>query len=357
MSLAADQISFGFTAAAAGADRRASDVERYALMLEDCKVAYDLGYDVAWVLEHHFTDYYPTPSPLLVMSHLAAAFPGLSLGSSVIVAPWYQPLRLAEEISMVSNLCSGELHLSFGRGTAKLEYDAFDVDMSEARERYSECMEILSKALSGEKFAHHGEHFQIGREVVLRPTPKREKIHLYGAVGSEQSAPVNAEMGLPILCNSQFPPHVLARIVAAWRQRAEQLKLQTNGILPISANCLVGDSDEAAREEMRGYMATFFALQADHYEADANHWKDIEGYKQFSKSFGNLRKLADPANLDGFLDYQLVGTPDTICQRIETLAELGFNHFIVNCGKEGMPAEVRHDTYRRIAKEVAPAFR
>ena len=64
----------------------------------------------------------------------------------------------------------------------------------------------------------------------------------------------------------------------------------------------------------RGYMANFFGLQADHYEADANHWKDIAGYEQFSKTFGNLRKLADPNNLDGFLDYQLVGTPDTVAE-------------------------------------------
>ena len=83
-------------------------------------------------------------------------------------------------------------------------------------------------------------------------------------------------MGLPILCNTQFPPHMLERIVTAWRARADELGLPAKDSLPISANCHIADSDEEAREGVRGYMAQFFALQAAHYEAEADHWKDIE---------------------------------------------------------------------------------
>ena len=84
------------------------------------------------------------------MSHLAAAFPGLSLGSCVLVLPWYNPLRLAEEISMLSHFCKGDLHLAFGRGTAKIEYDAYDIDMSSAKERFKEAIKIINQALLGE---------------------------------------------------------------------------------------------------------------------------------------------------------------------------------------------------------------
>ncbi len=350
-------MRFGFTAAAAATGpEAASDAARYRQMMEDCRIGESLGYDTAWVLEHHFTDYFPTPSPLMVIAHIAAACPALSLGTCVIVAPWYNPLRLAEEISMASHFCRNDLHLSFGRGTAKLEYDAYDIDMRSARGRYGECMEILEKALSGAAFEHDGEHFKIGRQVRLRPTPNRERIHFYGAVGSIQSAPVNADMGMPVLCNSQFPPHMLVKILAAWRERAEERGIETNGVFPISANCLIADSDEEARETARGYLARYFGLQADHYEAEADHWQDIPGYEQFSKSFGNLRKPADPNNLDGFLDYQLIGTPATVAERLATLRDIGFNHLIVNCAKEGIPAEIRHSTMARMIEDVAPKF-
>ena len=110
-----NSLKFGFTAVAASTGNdTGDDKSRYNQMIKDCRLGYELGFDCAWVLEHHFTDYFPTPSPLILMSHLAAAFPGLSLGSCVLVVPWYNPLRLAEEISMLSHLCAGELHLAFG---------------------------------------------------------------------------------------------------------------------------------------------------------------------------------------------------------------------------------------------------
>ena len=150
-----NSLKFGFTAVAASTgDDAGDDTSRYAQMLDDCRLGYKLGYDCAWVLEHHFTDYFPTPSPHILMSHLAAAFPGLSLGSCVLVVPWYNPLRLAEEISMLSHLCTGELHLAFGRGTAKLEYDAYDIDMSSAKDRFKEAITIIDKGLSGEVIDH-----------------------------------------------------------------------------------------------------------------------------------------------------------------------------------------------------------
>ena len=66
------------------------------------------------------------------MAHIAAAFPDLSLGTSVLVLPWYHPLRLAEEIAMLNGMTTGTLHLGIGRGTARMEYDAYNVDMNEA---------------------------------------------------------------------------------------------------------------------------------------------------------------------------------------------------------------------------------
>src|SRR4249919_1118957 len=145
--------SFGFQAAAAGASGK-SDHELYCDLMEDCALGHRLGYDAAWLLEHHFSDYYPTPSPLLLMAHIAAKFPDLSLGTSVLVLPWYHPLRLAEEIAMLNSLTSGTLHLGIGRGTAKMEYDAYGVDMNEGRARFAENFQIVEQGLSGETFTH-----------------------------------------------------------------------------------------------------------------------------------------------------------------------------------------------------------
>ena len=351
-------LTFGFTAVAAADDSpERSDAARYRRMVDECRLGHALGFDCAWVLEHHFTDYFPTPSPTVVMAHLAAACPGLSLGSSVIVVPWYSPLRLAEEIAMLSHFCTGDLHLAVGRGTAKLEYDAYDIDMTTGKSRLAEAMQLIRAALGGARLGHDGRHYRIGRDVVLRPDPVRERIHFYGAVGSRESAAGNADMGLPILLNTQFPPHMLRKIIAAWQERADSLALDPAGYRPLSTNCVIADSDEQAREGARHYLAAFFALQADHYEADADHWKDIEGYRQFSRSFGMLRQMSDPDNLDGFLDNQLIGAPTTVAGRLEQYRDMGFTHFILNFAREGWPVHMRESSMRRFAGEIAPRFR
>ena len=62
-----------------------------------------------------------------------------------------------------------------------------------------------------------GDFYEVGRKVAIRPTPNREKIHFYGAVGSKESAVGNADMGMPILLNTQFPPHMLKKVTTGWQ--------------------------------------------------------------------------------------------------------------------------------------------
>jgi alkanesulfonate monooxygenase SsuD/methylene tetrahydromethanopterin reductase-like flavin-dependent oxidoreductase (luciferase family) len=159
----AGEVEFGFVASAADAPGT-PDHELYRTVLEDVEFHADLGYTTAWLIEHHFSDYFPTPSPLILASHIAARFPELSLGTCVLVTPWYQPLRLAGEIAMLSLLTEQPLHLGLGRGTAKYEFDAFGVDMQESRQRFEEAYEILTLALSGEAFTYQGTYLQVPKQ-------------------------------------------------------------------------------------------------------------------------------------------------------------------------------------------------
>ena len=89
----------------------------------------------------------------------------------------------------------------------------------------------------------------------------------------------------------------------------------------------------------RRYYPPYFDLQCAHYESDADPWADIPEYQDFSRMFANLRKLTDPAELDPFLDSNLVGSPATICRRIDQLAALGFNYFMVSSATPGTPLD------------------
>ncbi len=348
-----NDLTVGFQAAAAG-DAHQSDHQLYRELIDDCALGQKLGYDAAWLLEHHFSDYYPTPSPLLMMAHIAAKFPDLSLGTSVLVLPWYHPLRLAEEIAMLNSLTRGTLHLGIGRGTAKMEYDAYNVDMNEGRARFAEVFQIVEKGLAGKPFTHKGRFWNIERPIRLRPEPIAKPVRFYGAIGSPASAEVMGDLGIAPICLSTFPDGLLAKILERWRARAGAKS--RGAILPISVKMFIADTDEDAREMGRRYYPPYFALQADHYEADANPWADIPEYADFSRMFANLRKLANPDELGPFLDANLVGSAETIAKRIDRLAALGFNYFMVSSATPGTPFAVRQRMMTRFAEEVCPRF-
>jgi alkanesulfonate monooxygenase SsuD/methylene tetrahydromethanopterin reductase-like flavin-dependent oxidoreductase (luciferase family) len=346
-------IAFGFQAAPASAERK-SDQVLYREVMEDCALGHRLGYDAAWLLEHHFGDYYPTPSPLLFMAHIAAALPDLSLGTSVLVLPWYHPVRLAEEIAMLNSLTRGTLHLGIGRGTAKSEYDAYNVDMNEARARFAECYRIVEKGLTGEPFTHDGRFWKIERPIRVRPERVDKPVRFYGAIGSAASAEIMGDLGVPPICLSTFPDGLLTRILDRWRTRAGARA--AGAVLPISVKMFIADTDAEAEALGRRYYPPYFALQADHYEVDVNPWTEIPEYHEFSRMFANLRKLTDPDALGPFMASNLVGSPDTIRRRIDALAALGFNYFMVSSATPGTPIELRQTMMRRFAEEICPQY-
>lgn len=334
----------------------ASDAVMYASALEDAHLGHSLGFSAGWIIEHHFTDYYPTPNPLIMLSHVAAACPGLGLGTSVMVLPWYNPLRFAEDVAMLQVLSKGPLHIGIGRGTAKLEYDAFEVDMTEARERFRESWEIVRTALEGKPFTYKGQYLSVDQEITLRPVLNGVKPNFYGAIGSPPSASIMADLGLPPLALAQFPDHLLQRIMDNWRARRLELSQSTNATAPILVQCYIADTDEEARAQARQYLPLYFKKQVEHYEILKNPWKDLEGYEQFSRYFDNLLKLSNADNIDGFIDLNAVGSPSTVERRIRELSAIGFNHFLMTNSTPGVPKDVRHNMMKRLAHDIMPRF-
>src|SRR5690606_11374005 len=110
--------------------------------------------------------------------------------------------------------------------------------------------------------------------------------HLYGAVGSPESADVMADMNLPLISIASFPIEFQAKVIERWRARMAQ---NGNSIdkrtLPITMFCFIGDTDEEAIAIAKRYLPPMFQLQVRHYESDADHWAKLPGYEQHSRFF------------------------------------------------------------------------
>jgi alkanesulfonate monooxygenase SsuD/methylene tetrahydromethanopterin reductase-like flavin-dependent oxidoreductase (luciferase family) len=154
-----------------------------------------LGFDSIWSVEHHFTPYTMVPDVVQFLTYMAGRTNKIELGTMVIVLPWHDPVRVAEQISMLDLLSNGRIVIGFGRGAATVEYNGFRVPMEESRERFVEAAEVVVKALANERFEHQGKFFQIP-EMSIRPRPfSHPERRLYGAAVSPDTAERMAKLG------------------------------------------------------------------------------------------------------------------------------------------------------------------
>src|SRR5207249_12195560 len=92
-----------------------------------------LGFDSIWATEHYGSAYSMQPNPLQYLAYWAGRTARVDVGTAVIVAPWWNPVRLASEISMLDILLRGRrLHLGIGRGISPHEYASLGYPIGES---------------------------------------------------------------------------------------------------------------------------------------------------------------------------------------------------------------------------------
>jgi probable F420-dependent oxidoreductase len=146
----------------------------YREVLEMACLAETLGFDSAWVSEHHGAGDGYLPSLLPMLAAIAAVTSRIRLGTGVMLTPFHDPLRLAEDAAFVDQLSGGRLLLGLGLGWREEEFRMFGVPPSERLRRTTETVEILRRAWTGERFSFDGRHFHYD-DVQVIPRPFAEQ--------------------------------------------------------------------------------------------------------------------------------------------------------------------------------------
>ncbi len=172
---------------------RGSDDPRrvYRETLELFVAAEELGFDAGWVAQHHFKKelgFLPSPFPFLAA--VAERTQRIRLGTSIVVLPLENPLRVAEDASVVDLLSGGRLELGVGSGASPQEFVPFDVDIANRHERTTEGLELIKRALRSDVWGEGGQQLQ-------PPAPTlAERIWLSGLSPLGATYAANHEAGL-----------------------------------------------------------------------------------------------------------------------------------------------------------------
>jgi len=338
-----------------GRARRDVDVYQDELRLAD--LCEPLGFDSIWSVEHHFTDYTMCPDVLQFLTYMAGRTTRVALGSMVVVLPWHDPLRVAEEVSMLDSISGGRVILGLGRGAGKVEFEGFRVPMGESRERFVEYAQMLLEGLEKGYCELDGEFVSQPR-ADIRPAPfKSFRGRTYAAAVSPESMKIMAELGVGILIIPQKPWKEVAKELTEYHA----LYRQINGVEPpppISAGWTFCDSDaDRAREQGHRWIGGYFRSVLDHYQFGAEHMKTTKGYEYYAKMTDKIHTYGDDKVIDFFVDLQVWGTPEQCYDKIlDVRRRVGNDHFVGVFSYAGMPAAEAERNMRLFATDVMPAL-
>ena len=202
------------------ADRKIPLASIYHRAIERFEIMDQAGYDAVWLAEHHFSGFSVCPSVHMMATMAAARTQRLRIGTAVSLAPFYHPLRLAEEVALLDVLSGGRVNWGAGRGFSRGEFAAFGIPIEESATRFRETVDIVLRAWTEQRLSHAGEHFQFeGVEVLPKPLQQPHP-PVWMAATSESAIDWAASRGFSILMD----PHCTHAELASKRGRyGEQL--------------------------------------------------------------------------------------------------------------------------------------
>ena len=335
-----------------------TDLEVYKNELRLADMVEPLGFDSIWGVEHHFTDYTMCPDVLQFLSYMAGRTKTLQLGSMVVVLPWHNPVRVAEQFSVLDHLSDGRAIIGVGRGLARVEFDGFKLEMSESRTRFAESTKLLVQALEDGYAEFDGELIKQPR-ADIRPKPyKSFKGRTYAAAVSPESSLALAQLGLGMLIIPQKPWNEVETELESYRKIFQEINGQ-----PAPPPIVVGftfchEDQERAKEMASEYVGNYWESIMDHYEFHSDHLKETKGYEYYGKFTEKIERYGDQDVKDFFLDLQVWGTPEQCYDKIMTTrGRLGSESFLAAFSFGGMPYPEVEKSMRLFAEPVMPRLK
>ena len=297
--------------------------------LECLHAAEDLGFDYIWAPEHHSTQYGYCASPMLTLAAVASRTKRIRLGSGVVVLPFNDPIRVAEEAAMLDLMSDGRFDLGVGRGFQPVEYESFPVDQARSRQVFDEAIQVVVQAWTQDCVNFKGAYFDIVERPV-RPKPL-QKPHppIWMAAISDESFWLAGKNGFNLLCSMVygFKSEAAAELIRGYHGALKAYGHFT-AAREVAALTMVYccETTQQARQDFGGPVLWYYRTIAN-YAAPPAGKPPIEGYE----AYAHTRNVARTVQWDELLEKGAVvcGNPEACVRQIEEMRrKYGFTQII-----------------------------
>ena len=330
-------------------DEDMRDVARH--VTEMVQMADAGGFDIVWAAEHHAIEMTIAPGPFQLLAHLAAHTSRIRLGTAVVVAPYWHPIKLAGEAAMIDLLSGGRLELGIGKGAYQREFDRMvdGIDLNQGVPMMLEMMPAL-KALWRGDYAHDGEYWSFPATTSCPKPLQKPHPPLWVAARHPTSFDSAVEHGCSVMTWALTRPFAeveayMGRFedAVANHPEAERPRFMT------MRHAAVYERPEDADTYVNAVI-----LQGGQFENLFGQLAPVvEGFPE-AVAFEKLRNRAE-YEPEVLLENLIFGSPDQVIEKLRPYEALGVDYFCY-CASYGCPVPEQKTSLRLFIDEVMPAF-
>lgn len=305
-----------------------------------------LGFDEAWLTEHHFIDDGYSPSLFPIGAAIAARTQRIRIGTFLLLLPLHNPVQVAEDTAVLDIISGGRFDLGVGLGYRPGEFDAQGIPAGERAGRMRESLPILRRLLSGETVTVDGKYTTLHDIRISPPALQRPHPPIWVGGTAPKAVQRAADMGMHFLSGgpgstaiydnalrtagrdpddfhvaATVPTYVAPTREQAWRIAAEPLRYMASGYLKWTA-----EASGTSEEEL--------------------------------PTLPSAAEIATQQSMDFFGEDMMVGTPEDVIAKIERhRSDTRLTHLVSAMALPGMPADDVRAGMDLFAREVIPYFR
>jgi limonene 1,2-monooxygenase len=307
----------------------------------------ELGFDEAWIGEHHSSGWEYVGAPDLILAHLISQTRRIRLGTGVISVPYHNPFHVADRMLLLDHLSSGRAMLGVGPGALPFDAVSLGIDPLEARRMLDEGLEVILALFRGERVSRTTDWFEL-KDAYLQ-LPAYSSPHLEVAVSSLHTPGGPKLAGKYGTSMMMFNPTQQAGFDAL------------NNQWQIVEDQAAEYGQSVSRDNWR-LVAPMFVAETE-AEARRQVMVGVDRWCYYMKKVATLPILPPgddtEASIDALVDsgFAVIGTPTQAIEQIERLYERsgGFGTFLVWANDWATPAAT-HRSFELLASEVMPRF-
>ena len=337
--------------------------DAYEQTIREVQLEERLGFDYHFVIEHQSHSGGQWTSPAVYLATLARHTSTIRIGGMIFLVPFYNPMRLAQDVATADQLSRGRLEFGAGAGVGEMEFTRWKLPFHERRAMVEEALEIIEKAWTEESVTYEGKYWQFD-EVLPLPKPYQKPhppIWFAGLspASLEYAAAHNYNLGQLLM-----PAPDIAERVKLWRRLLKDAGHKSP--MPqvfLTRAVYIAENDEQAREEIAPYIVQAYTYGDDRIRQTRIGQRD---YVLGATSDTSPQRLASrdmfvgmASGIDFWLEHGLayVGSPQTVIDCLEKERSLiNFDLFGGRFRFGDMPHEMVERSMKLFGEKVIPAF-